>query len=82
MFYAFVGNVGLHAIFGPTCSQLKLDWGHVGPTLGLLGPILRHLGAILNHLGARLGPSSGYLGPAWGYLGAILGRRTLNVRRP
>ena len=45
MFYVFVGNVGLHAILGPTCSQLKLDWDHVGPTLGRLGPNFVHLGA-------------------------------------
>ena len=45
MFYVFVGNVGLHAIFGPTCSRLKLNWGRVGPTLDRLEPNFVHLGA-------------------------------------
>ena len=54
MFYAFVGNVGLHAIFGQTCSQLKLNWAHVGPTLGRLGPNLVHLGANLGTNKANL----------------------------
>ena len=46
-FYVFVGNVGLHAILGPTCSQLKLNWGNVGPTLSRLGPNLARLWSIV-----------------------------------
>ena len=64
MFYVFVGNVGLHAIFGLTCSQLKLDWGHVGPTLGRLGPNFVHLGA-------NLGTNKANLVPTWGFCEAI-----------
>ena len=53
-----MGNVGLHAILGPTCSQLKLNWGHVGPTLGRLGPKFVHLGA-------NLGTDKANLVPTW-----------------
>ena len=58
MLYVFVGNVGFHAIFGPTCSQLKLDWAHVGPTLACLGPNFVHLGA-------NLGTDKDILVPTW-----------------
>ena len=56
-FYVCVGNVGLHAILGPTCRQLKLNWGHVGPTLAHLGPNFVHLGANLGASGAILAPT-------------------------
>ena len=46
-FYVCVGNVGLHAILGPTCSQLEHTWGHLGPTLDRLGPNFVRLGANL-----------------------------------
>ena len=58
MFYVFVGNVGLHANLGPTCSQFKLNWGHVGPTLDRLGPNFVHLGA-------NLGTDKAILVPTW-----------------
>ena len=44
MFYACLGNVGLHAILGPTCTQLGLILCHLGPTLDRLGPNFVHLG--------------------------------------
>ena len=58
MLYVFVGNVGLHANLVPTCSQLKLNWGHVGPTLD-------RLGTNFVHVGAKLGTDKANLVPTW-----------------
>ena len=47
-FYVCLGNISLHAVLGPNCSQLELTWVHLGPTLDRLGPNFVRLGV---HLG-------------------------------
>ena len=69
MLYVFEGNVGLNAIFGPTWCQLKLNWGHVGPTLDRLGPNFVHLGASLDTNKAILVPTWALTNPSDRQLG-------------
>ena len=54
---------------GPTCDQLKLTWGHAGPTLGHLWPNFARLGPTWAHME----PSWCVLGLSWADLGASLG---------
>ena len=81
-FYACLGNVGLRAILGPTCSQLELTWGHLGPTLDRLGPNFVHLGASLGTNGPILVPTWHLMKPPWRQLGHHMGRSGSDLEWP
>ena len=46
---------------GQFVANLKLTWGHVGPTLA-------HFGSYFVHLGANLGTNGAILVPTWGLM--------------
>ena len=68
MFYVCLRNVGLHAILGPTCNQLELTWGHVGPTLDRLGPNLGPTCANSSQLGANVDDLGATFDQLWTHL--------------